>query len=122
MNPVGRRESLDASHGAQELQATLLELRAWARGLRAEMDTRSAPHSPAEARRMLEEHRERRVSGPRPWAFPGAAPPLCPLPVCDPNCCSGPFPPPASALLFFHPTPQPPPTSPPARWAGALRP
>ncbi|KAF6133107.1 spectrin beta, non-erythrocytic 5 [Phyllostomus discolor] len=56
-----RRESLDASHQAQKLRATLLELRAWAQGLRAEMDSRSAPHSPAEARHMLEEHQERRA-------------------------------------------------------------
>lgn len=63
MNPTGRRESLDASHRAQKLQAMLGELRAWARGLRADMDTWSAPCSPAEARRMLEEHWERRVSG-----------------------------------------------------------
>ncbi|KAM5340248.1 LOW QUALITY PROTEIN: spectrin beta chain, non-erythrocytic 5 [Glossophaga mutica] len=61
MNPVGRRESLDASHQAQKLWATLRELWVWARELRAEMDAWSAPHSPTEARRMLEEHQEHRA-------------------------------------------------------------
>lgn len=63
MNPVGRRESLDASQQAWKLQAALQELLVWARRLRAEMDARGAPSSPAEARCMLEEHQQRKVSG-----------------------------------------------------------
>ncbi|XP_073733567.1 spectrin beta chain, non-erythrocytic 5 [Callorhinus ursinus] len=53
-----RGESLDALHEAQKLQAMLQHLVGWARGLRAEMEGRSAPRSPAEARRRLEEHQE----------------------------------------------------------------
>ncbi|XP_034850492.1 spectrin beta chain, non-erythrocytic 5 [Mirounga leonina] len=53
-----RGESLDALHEAQKLQAKLRHLAVWARGLRAEMEGRSTPRSPAEARRRLEEHQE----------------------------------------------------------------
>lgn len=59
--PVGRRELLDASLQAQKVQAMLQELLVWAQRLRAEMDARSAPSSPSEARRMLEEHQEHKV-------------------------------------------------------------
>ncbi|XP_076983663.1 spectrin beta chain, non-erythrocytic 5 [Tamandua tetradactyla] len=52
------RELLGASHQAQKLQAMLQELVVWARGLRAEMDVGSTPRSPAEARRMAEEHQQ----------------------------------------------------------------
>lgn len=61
MNAVGRREALEASQQAQNLQATLRHWSAWARGLRAEMEARSAPRSPAEAQRRLEEHQELKV-------------------------------------------------------------
>lgn len=77
VNPVGRRECLDALHQAWKLQAVLQELLVWARRLRAEMDAPRAPSSPAEARHMLEEHQQRKVSGGT-WAFPGI----------DPECCS----------------------------------
>uniref|UniRef100_A0A8C0QVH5 Spectrin beta, non-erythrocytic 5 n=1 Tax=Canis lupus dingo TaxID=286419 RepID=A0A8C0QVH5_CANLU len=53
-----RRESLDALHRVQTLQAMLQHLLVWARKLRVEMDTRSAPGNPAEAQRRLEEHQE----------------------------------------------------------------
>ncbi|XP_057162138.1 LOW QUALITY PROTEIN: spectrin beta chain, non-erythrocytic 5 [Ursus arctos] len=53
-----RREALEALQRAQNLQATLRHWSAWARGLRAEMEARSAPRSPAEAQRRLEEHQE----------------------------------------------------------------
>nr|XP_055172581.1 spectrin beta chain, non-erythrocytic 5 [Nyctereutes procyonoides] len=53
-----RRESLDALHRVQTLQAMLQHLLVWARKLRVEMDTRSAPRNPAEAQRRLEEHQE----------------------------------------------------------------
>ncbi|XP_069348326.1 spectrin beta chain, non-erythrocytic 5 [Eulemur rufifrons] len=56
-----RRESLEASYQAQKLQATLQELLLQARRLQAEMDVRGAPCSPAEARRVLEEHEERKA-------------------------------------------------------------
>ncbi|XP_030670113.1 spectrin beta chain, non-erythrocytic 5 isoform X2 [Nomascus leucogenys] len=56
-----RREALDALHQAQELQATLQELLVGAQRLRAQMDTSPAPHSPVEARHMLEEHQERKA-------------------------------------------------------------
>ncbi|GAB5572546.1 spectrin beta chain [Prionailurus iriomotensis] len=58
MNPVGRKESLDALHQAQKLQAALQHLLVWARRLRAEMDAQSPPRSPAEARRMIAGHWE----------------------------------------------------------------
>uniref|UniRef100_A0A8D2AM26 Spectrin beta, non-erythrocytic 5 n=1 Tax=Sciurus vulgaris TaxID=55149 RepID=A0A8D2AM26_SCIVU len=57
-----RKELLDALHQAQKLQALLLELLVWAQGLRAEMDLRGAPYSPAGARHMLEEHQACKVS------------------------------------------------------------
>ncbi|XP_006883283.1 PREDICTED: spectrin beta chain, non-erythrocytic 5 [Elephantulus edwardii] len=57
-----QKELLDTSRQAQMLQATLQELQAWARGLRAEMDTGSPPGSTAEAQRLLEEHQERRAA------------------------------------------------------------
>ncbi|XP_032273432.1 spectrin beta chain, non-erythrocytic 5 [Phoca vitulina] len=53
-----RGESLDALHEAQKLQAKLRHLAVWARGLRAEMEGRSTPRSPAEAQHRLEEHQE----------------------------------------------------------------
>uniref|UniRef100_G1MDF6 Spectrin beta, non-erythrocytic 5 n=1 Tax=Ailuropoda melanoleuca TaxID=9646 RepID=G1MDF6_AILME len=53
-----RREALEASQRAQNLQAMLRHWSAWARGLRAEMEAQSAPRSPAEAQRRLEEHQE----------------------------------------------------------------
>ncbi|XP_037360039.1 spectrin beta chain, non-erythrocytic 5 [Talpa occidentalis] len=56
-----RREALDALHQAQKFQAMLQELLVWAQGLQAEMCPQSAPGSPAEARRMLEEHQERKA-------------------------------------------------------------
>lgn len=62
MSPVGRKELLDALHQAQKLQALLQELLVWAQKLRAEMDLRGAPCSPAGARHMLEEHQARKVS------------------------------------------------------------
>uniref|UniRef100_A0A671DN44 Spectrin beta, non-erythrocytic 5 n=1 Tax=Rhinolophus ferrumequinum TaxID=59479 RepID=A0A671DN44_RHIFE len=55
------KELLDASHQAQKVQALLQELLLWAQRLRAEMDAPSAPSSPAEAQRMLEEHQERKA-------------------------------------------------------------
>nr|KAF6487643.1 spectrin beta, non-erythrocytic 5 [Rousettus aegyptiacus] len=55
------RESLDASHQAQKLQVMLQDLLVWARRLRAEVDTRSTPRSPAEAQHMLEKHQEHKV-------------------------------------------------------------
>uniref|UniRef100_A0A2I3GSR9 Spectrin beta, non-erythrocytic 5 n=1 Tax=Nomascus leucogenys TaxID=61853 RepID=A0A2I3GSR9_NOMLE len=61
ISAVGRREALDALHQAQELQATLQELLVGAQRLRAQMDTSPAPHSPVEARHMLEEHQERKA-------------------------------------------------------------
>lgn len=91
MNPVGRRESLDASHQAQKLQVMLQELLVWAQRLRAEMDTQSAPRSPAEAQNMLEKHQEHKVSSWDPGTFPRILPPLYPLPYCDPNLLLGPF-------------------------------
>lgn len=83
VNPVGRRECLDALHQAWKLQAVLQELLVWARRLRAEMDAPRAPSSPAEARHMLEEHQQRKVSGGT-WAFPGISPLPCPLPYWGP--------------------------------------
>ncbi|XP_031791592.1 spectrin beta chain, non-erythrocytic 5 [Piliocolobus tephrosceles] len=56
-----RREALDALHQAQKLQATLHELLVSAQRLRAQMDTSPTPRSPVEARRMLEEHQERKA-------------------------------------------------------------
>ncbi|XP_049479925.1 spectrin beta chain, non-erythrocytic 5-like [Panthera uncia] len=53
-----RKESLDALHQAQKLQAVLWHLLVWARRLRAEMDAQSTPRSPAEARRMIAGHWE----------------------------------------------------------------
>ncbi|CAK7301658.1 Spectrin beta chain, non-erythrocytic 5 [Vulpes lagopus] len=53
-----QRESLDALHQVQTLQAMLQHLLVWARKLRVEMDTQSAPRNPAEAQRRLEEHQE----------------------------------------------------------------
>lgn len=76
MNPVGRRESLDASHQAQKLQVMLQDLLVWARRLRAEVDTRSTPRSPAEAQHMLQKHQEHKVSSWDPGSFPGISPPL----------------------------------------------
>lgn len=61
MSAVGRREALEASQRAQNLQAMLRHWSAWARGLRAEMEAQSAPRSPAEAQRRLEEHQELKV-------------------------------------------------------------
>uniref|UniRef100_A0A8C3VFV2 Spectrin beta, non-erythrocytic 5 n=1 Tax=Catagonus wagneri TaxID=51154 RepID=A0A8C3VFV2_9CETA len=55
------KESLDALHQAQKLQAMLQELLAWARSLRTEMDVRSTPGSLVEVRRMLEAHQERKA-------------------------------------------------------------
>ncbi|KAL4696038.1 hypothetical protein H8957_001690 [Semnopithecus entellus] len=55
------REALDASHQAQKLQATLHELLVGAQRLRAQMDMSPTPCSPVEARRMLEEHQERKA-------------------------------------------------------------
>uniref|UniRef100_A0A8D0S447 Calponin-homology (CH) domain-containing protein n=1 Tax=Sus scrofa TaxID=9823 RepID=A0A8D0S447_PIG len=52
------KESLDALHQAQKLQAVLQELLAWARSLRAEMNVRSTPGSLEEVRLRLEEHQE----------------------------------------------------------------
>ncbi|XP_077655910.1 LOW QUALITY PROTEIN: spectrin beta chain, non-erythrocytic 5 [Urocitellus parryii] len=60
-NPVGRKELLDALHQAQKLQALLQELLVWAQRLRAEMDLRGAPCSPAGARHMLDEHQARKA-------------------------------------------------------------
>ncbi|XP_057577784.1 spectrin beta chain, non-erythrocytic 5 [Hippopotamus amphibius kiboko] len=56
-----RKESLDALHQAQKLQAMLQELLIWARRLRAEMDAQSTPSSLAEVQHMLEEHQERKA-------------------------------------------------------------
>ncbi|XP_037691030.1 LOW QUALITY PROTEIN: spectrin beta chain, non-erythrocytic 5 [Choloepus didactylus] len=56
-----RRELLGASRQAQKLQAMLQELLAWARRLREEMDIGSTPSSPAEAQRLLEEHRQHKA-------------------------------------------------------------
>ncbi|EHH63003.1 hypothetical protein EGM_15887 [Macaca fascicularis] len=56
-----RREALDALHQAQKLQATLHELLVGAQRLRAQMDMSPTPRSPVEARRMLEEHQERKA-------------------------------------------------------------
>uniref|UniRef100_A0A667H474 Spectrin beta, non-erythrocytic 5 n=1 Tax=Lynx canadensis TaxID=61383 RepID=A0A667H474_LYNCA len=53
-----RKESLDALHQAQKLQAVLRHLLVWARRLRAEMDAQNPPRSPAEARRMIAGHWE----------------------------------------------------------------
>uniref|UniRef100_A0A8C8YBE4 Spectrin beta, non-erythrocytic 5 n=1 Tax=Panthera leo TaxID=9689 RepID=A0A8C8YBE4_PANLE len=53
-----RKESLDALHQAQKLQAMLRHLLVWARRLRAEMDAQSTPRSPAEAQRMIAGHWE----------------------------------------------------------------
>lgn len=85
MNPVGRKESLDASHQAQKVLAMLQELLVWAQRLRAEMHAQSAPSSPVEAQRMLEEHQERKVSDRDPRAFPRISHLLCPLAYYDPN-------------------------------------
>ncbi|KAF4017333.1 hypothetical protein G4228_009075 [Cervus hanglu yarkandensis] len=52
------KESLDALHEAQELQAVLRELLVWAQRLRAQLDSRRSPGSLAEVQRMLEEHQE----------------------------------------------------------------
>uniref|UniRef100_A0A8C6D7R2 Spectrin beta, non-erythrocytic 5 n=1 Tax=Moschus moschiferus TaxID=68415 RepID=A0A8C6D7R2_MOSMO len=52
------KESLDALHQAQELQAVLRELLVWAQRLRAQLDSRRSPGSLAEVQRMLEEHQE----------------------------------------------------------------
>ncbi|KAJ1079411.1 hypothetical protein K5549_021963 [Capra hircus] len=54
----GGKESLDALHQAQELQAVLRELLVWAQRLRAQLDSRRSPGSLAEVQRMLEEHQE----------------------------------------------------------------
>lgn len=82
MSAVGRREALDALHQAQKLQATLHELLVGAQRLRAQMDMSPTPRSPVEARRMLEEHQERKVSRQLVQAFPRPSPlpfPLLPL-------------------------------------------
>uniref|UniRef100_A0A8D2HWE0 Spectrin beta, non-erythrocytic 5 n=1 Tax=Urocitellus parryii TaxID=9999 RepID=A0A8D2HWE0_UROPR len=55
------KELLDALHQAQKLQALLQELLVWAQRLRAEMDLRGAPCSPAGARHMLDEHQARKA-------------------------------------------------------------
>lgn len=76
MNLVGRRESLDALHQVQTLQAMLQHLLVWARKLRVEMDTQSAPRNPAEAQRRLEEHQELKVrAGPLGPRLLSALPP-----------------------------------------------
>lgn len=96
-----RRESLDAWHQAQKLQAVLQELLLWAQRLQAEMGGRSTPSSPAEAQRMLNEHQELKVSG-RTGAFPS----LCPFPYGDPDFPFSPFLPLPSSTpppqLSFH--------------------
>ncbi|OWK09720.1 hypothetical protein Celaphus_00006342, partial [Cervus elaphus hippelaphus] len=55
---IQKKESLDALHEAQELQAVLRELLVWAQRLRAQLDSRRSPGSLAEVQRMLEEHQE----------------------------------------------------------------
>ncbi|XP_077905876.1 spectrin beta chain, non-erythrocytic 5 isoform X4 [Ictidomys tridecemlineatus] len=55
------KELLDSLHQAQKLQALLQELLVWAQRLRAEMDLRGAPCSPAGARHMLDEHQARKA-------------------------------------------------------------
>ncbi|XP_019500408.1 PREDICTED: spectrin beta chain, non-erythrocytic 5 [Hipposideros armiger] len=55
------KKLLDASHQSQKVLAMLQELLVWAQQLQAEMHTQSAPSSPAEAQRMLEEHQERKA-------------------------------------------------------------
>lgn len=118
MSPVGRRESRDAWHQAQKLQATRQELLVWAQRLRAEVDARSAPSSPAEAWHRLEEQRAKGELF-RPWTFPGIPLPLYPLPYCDPNFLSGPFSVTCLCLsLPFHPLSCLP-TSPPSHWASS---
>lgn len=89
MSPVGRRESLEARHEAQKLQALLQELLAWAQGLRAEMDARGTPGSPAGVLRMLEDHQAYKVRSRRAWAFPKLTSSLPPLPLSP--TCSGSF-------------------------------
>lgn len=100
MNPVSRKESLDALHQAQKLQAVLRHFLVWARRLRAEMDAQSPPISPAEARRMIAGHWELkvRVRILGPCLLPALSRILIPtFPwVLSPS--------PASAFLLFHPT------------------
>ncbi|XP_027725997.1 spectrin beta chain, non-erythrocytic 5 [Vombatus ursinus] len=53
-----RREKLDSSYQVQKLHAMLRELLGWVQGLKTQMEIGSLPSSPAEARRMMEEHQE----------------------------------------------------------------
>ncbi|XP_078007768.1 LOW QUALITY PROTEIN: spectrin beta chain, non-erythrocytic 5 [Phascolarctos cinereus] len=53
-----RREKLDSSHQVQKLDTTLRELLGWVQGLKTRMEIGSLPSSPAEARRLMEEHQE----------------------------------------------------------------
>lgn len=108
MNPVGRRESLDASHQAQKLQAVLRELLVWARGWAAGGDGCSkcplpVPRSPTEARRLPGAPG---TKGERPAPGPFLESHLLSalsLPVI-PTFSRVFFPSPASAFLLFHPT------------------
>lgn len=121
MNPVGRKESLDALHQAQKLQAVLQELLAWARSLRAEMNVRSTPGSLEEVRLRLEEHQESKVRGPDPGASPRISPCLWPsltVVLVFSRVLSAVAP---SACLFFHPSPSPVfPAAPPSHVASPL--
>lgn len=122
MNPVGRKESLDALHEAQELQAVLRELLVWAQRLRAQLDSRRSPGSLAEVQCMLEEHQELKVSSPDLGAFPGShlLSGLLPLIVTTilswvlSVSAASAFPPvhPAPSVVF--------PTSPPSPWPSSL--
>ncbi|XP_072479324.1 spectrin beta chain, non-erythrocytic 5 [Notamacropus eugenii] len=53
-----RREKLDSSCQVQKLHTMLRELLGWAQGMKTKMEMVSPPSSPAEARRLIEEHQE----------------------------------------------------------------
>ncbi|XP_068961768.1 spectrin beta chain, non-erythrocytic 5 [Petaurus breviceps papuanus] len=53
-----RREKLDSSYQVQKLHTMLRELQGWVQGLKTKMEMGSPPRSPAEARRLMEEHQE----------------------------------------------------------------
>uniref|UniRef100_A0A4X2KK95 Spectrin beta, non-erythrocytic 5 n=1 Tax=Vombatus ursinus TaxID=29139 RepID=A0A4X2KK95_VOMUR len=64
-----KREKLDSSYQVQKLHAMLRELLGWVQGLKTQMEIGSLPSSPAEARRMMEEHQD--PLDLSPYIFPG---------------------------------------------------
>ncbi|XP_074091259.1 spectrin beta chain, non-erythrocytic 5 isoform X1 [Macrotis lagotis] len=53
-----RREKLDFSYQVQKLHTMLREMLAWVQGMKSKMEMGSLPSSPAEARRLMEEHQD----------------------------------------------------------------